>query len=111
MFRTDIINNRNTRDNAELINRKLTLLLFGLPISDNDNLDIITFNNSKHHTDRFVNNFDNFIRLNINKLTGITYTEFNNMSVIEMNTLIDFVNFKMEVSDIDVLNMNNIEEE
>lgn len=83
--------------NADIINSKITNIILGIRSKDST-FDTIEFSNS---TDTTLTNslfelFEIYVRMNVYETTGITYTEFKNMSIIEKETLNNYLEFKLE---------------
>lgn len=91
--------------NAEIINRKITNIILKLPVSGTDNLDVVEYSNSgnPHLTNTFMDIFEIFIRMNVYETTGIDYVTFKNMTILEQDMLKNYLGFKMDVLNIDVV--------
>ena len=89
--------------NAEVLNRKISNLLFGFRVNPNDNLDVVTYyrNNDVNNTSRLFRLYENYIRLNIHKITGVTLSEFKSMTRKEQEIFLDYVSFKIDSENID----------
>ena len=88
---------------ADIINRKITRVLLGLSITSDTNFDTVTYDTkwNPNVTDSLFQLFELYTRTDIHKLAGITYTEFKNMSVLERDLLLEYVGFKVDVTDLD----------
>lgn len=105
-------NGKNSYLNAVIINDKITNIIMGNPVSE-DNFDIVSFNNTKDLTltESFFMLFEQYVRMGIYELTGVTYTEFKNMTVLESNIFLEYVDFKLSVTDIINTDVKGLEEE
>lgn len=90
---------------ADIINRKITNILLKLPVDSSDNFDTISYSErgNTNNTKRFIQFFELYINLEVYKHTGISYSEFKEMSILEMETCIEFVSYKTSILNIDVL--------
>lgn len=91
---------------AVIFNKKVTRLLLGLDVSTENNFDVITYNpkTNINRTRSLFNLFENYIRMDIYKTTGVSYTEFKNMTIIERDLFIEYLGFKIDSSNIDFNN-------
>lgn len=105
-------NGKNSYLNAVIINDKITNIIMGNPVSE-DNFDIVSFNNTKDLTltESFFTLFEQYVRMGIYELTGVTYTEFKNMTVLESNIFLEYVDFKLSVTGIINTDVKDLEEE
>ena len=89
--------------NAEILNRKIGNLLLGFRVNPNDNLDTVTFykNNDTFIIDDTFRLYENYIRLNIHKITGVTLSEFKSMTRKEQELFLEYVSFKIDSENID----------
>jgi len=82
------------------------------PVST-DNFDIVSFNDTKDLTltESFFTLFEQYVRMGIHELTGVTYTEYKKMTVIEKDIFLEYVDFKLSITDIineEVKDMENL---
>ena len=88
---------------AEILNKKITNMILGYKVNSNDNLDTVTY--LKHNDTFNIQNvfelYENFVRFNINKLTGITYTEYKQMTKKEQTILLEYISLKNDTDNID----------
>ena len=94
---------------ADIINRKITRALLGLSLTKETNLDTITYDTRGDTTltNSLFQLFELYIRTDIRKMTGITYTEFKELSMIEKELLLEYVGFKVDVTDIDATTISD----
>lgn len=90
--------------NAEIINLKVTNILLKQPVNKNNNLDTVSYSESNniYLTENFFTIYETFIRTNIYELTGIGYTEFKELSILERETMLKYLNFKLDTMNLDV---------
>ena len=88
---------------AVILNKKIYNLLIGRQISIDDNFDTITYSgkNDASIIDSVFTLIGQYVDLDIYKQTGVTYTEFKQMTVLEKNILLEHVNYKVAAEDYD----------
>ena len=103
VFSLDIYMDKKTYLNAGKVNRKISRILLDLPLNDDDNLDIVTYTDSsdRYLTEQFNDIYEKFVKMNIHELTGITYTEFLSMSIVELNKFFKYTLHKIDILDIE----------
>jgi len=88
---------------AEILNKKITNVILGYKVSNIDNLDTVKY--SKNFESFNIANtfelFENFIRLDIYKTTGISYTEFMNMTRKEQMLMLEYLDLKNDTDNVD----------
>lgn len=91
---------------AVIFNKKVTRLLLGLEVSTENNFDVITYSDKTNinRTRSLFNLFENYIRMDIYKTTGVSYTEFKNMTTLERDLFIEYLGFKIDSGNIDFEN-------
>ena len=94
-------NGKNSFLNAVIINDKVTNIIMGHPVTS-ENFDVVSFDKSKDLTltDSFFTLFEQYVRMGIHELTGVTYTEFKKMTVIEKDIFLEYVDFKLSTTDL-----------
>ena len=102
LYGTEINLIRKTTLNADIVNRKLTRVLLNLPVNKHDNLDIIshTIESKRYLTNSSFNSLDAYVRKGVYELTGISYTEFKSMSMIEKRIFNIYLNHKVDISSL-----------
>lgn len=98
-----IPNKRYSYLDAVVINKKITNILFGRNISKTDNLDTVRYEerNNPYYIDSIFTLMDQYIDLEIHKLTGITYTEYKHMTPLEKNLILEHIKYKTLVSNLE----------
>ena len=88
---------------AEILNKKITNMILGYKVNSNDNLDTVTYlkHNDTFNIENVFELYENFVRFNINKLTGITYTEYKQMTKKEQTILLEYISLKNDTDNID----------
>lgn len=88
---------------AEILNKKITNVILGYKVSSIDNLDTVRY--SKNFESFNIANtfelFENFIRLDIYKTTGISYTEFKSMTKKEQMLMLEYLDLKNDTDNVD----------
>ena len=105
LYGTDIKLTKATTMNADIVNRKLTRVLMGLPISNKNNLDIVehTIESKRYLLARPFYNIDSYLRRGIYELTGVSYSEYKNMTTTERKIFDTYLEYKMEVANIPMM--------
>ena len=80
-----------------------------LPVTSVNNFDVVSYSTISDVTltHRFFDLFETFVRMNINELTGMTYSEFKELTVLEQEMFINYVSFKIDTINIDVTDITN----
>ena len=88
---------------AEILKRKIYRALVGEPLNSEDNFDIVNYSKTEDTklVDSMFTLIEQYINLDIYKQTGISYTEYKNMTPLEKNIMLDFLTYKIEVEDFD----------
>ncbi len=94
---------------ATIINKKVSRLLLNLPVNSENNFDVITAGDS---SDTFLTStlftlYEEFIRLDIFKITGISYSEYKQLTMIERELILLHVELKIDVNNIDSNEITN----
>jgi len=87
---------------AEILNRKITLMILGYKVDSSSNLDTVTYlkTDDIYYNRRMFELYDVYIRMDIYKLTGVTFTEFKNMTKKEQEIFLEYVGFKIDSENI-----------
>jgi len=82
-----------------------------LPANGKDNFDVVEYSNKKniYNTKTAIQFFEAYIGMDVFKHSGITYTEFKNMTMIEQEMCIIFISYKTDISNIDVTELTTPE--
>jgi hypothetical protein len=88
---------------AAIVNKKIYNILLGRPVSTEDNFDVVKYNekNNTNYVDSLFTLMNQYVDLEIYKLTGVTYTEYKNMAPLEKNIFLEHINYKVAVSNYD----------
>ena len=94
---------------AEILNRKITNLLLNRYVSTDNNLDTVSYDvrNDTIVLDSIFDLFEQYIKLDIYKLTGITYTEFKKMSSTEKKVFMEYVDYKVSLINLETDDVSN----
>lgn len=94
---------------AEVLRRKIALIQFDLPVSSNDNFDVVAYTPSKDTQLNSIlfNHIDTYVNGDVYKKTGITYTEYGDMTSLEVGILLDYMSLKDDISEIDASNIED----
>lgn len=90
---------------AVIVNKKITRILLGRTINRDDNFDTVTYDHKDNplFVDSLFTLMEQYIDLEIHKLTGITYTEYKSMTPLEKNIFLEHVNYTVSVSNYDYM--------
>lgn len=89
-----------------IIRKKLYRLLLGLKVNTKNNIDTVTYEpeTNPNFIATLFDTVETFIKLDIHKLTGLSYNEFKNLTVLEQIVILEYVKQKKDeeaiVSDI-----------
>ena len=88
---------------AVIVNKKIYNILLNRNVSNTNNLDVVTYEhrNNTNFVDSLFTLMEQYIDLEIHKLTGITYTEYKSMTPLEKNIFLEHINYKVSVSNYD----------
>ena len=88
---------------AVIVNKKICNLLLGRQISVEDNFDTVRYlsKNDPSMVDSLFTLMGQYLDLDIYKQTGISYTEFKQMTPLEKNVFLEFMTYKSEVENYD----------
>ena len=66
-------------------------------------MDVVTYTdkNNVNYVDSLFTLMEQYVDLEIHKLTGVTYTEYKNMTPLEKNIFLEHINYKVGVSNYD----------
>jgi len=88
---------------AVIVNKKITRILLGRNINRDDNFDTVAYEHKDNplFVDSLFTLMEQYIDLEIHKLTGVSYSEYKSMTPLEKNIFLEHINYKTTVSNYD----------